>query len=284
MVQRERNHIWAMIEGAREQNDWTMIQQDSKGDTILGPPIVPEAVQMPRNEEIPLMMPREDAGSPPSPETIHAALINNVNMSEGPVPSALTSDAGEEQPQNRTEATVLHYHNDLVVIICGNGWETVLTSQPWNGDRHPTQIYTRMATMDMEPLPCAFRYTLNANNVSTLALRPLVSADSRACVIVETLIDGHKALMMLDMGSTSNFVSLAFATVHCICTFPLEQQLTLQLGCIGSRSCITHGANAQMWIRAFDTQLYFNITNIDRYNCILGIPFLQQNAVIVDFG
>ena len=205
-------------------------------------------------------------------------------MSEGPVPSALTSDAGEEQPQNRTEATVLHYHDDLVVIICGNGWETVLTSRPWNGDRHPTRIYTRMAMMDTEPLPCAFRYTLNANNASTLALRPLVSADSRACVIVKTLIDGHKALMMLDMGSTSNFISLAFATVHRICTFPFEQQLTLQLGCVGSHSCITHGANAQMWIRAFDAQLYFDVTNIDRYNCILGIPFLQQNAVIVDFG
>ena len=90
--------------------------------------------------------------------------------------------------------------------------------------------------------------------------------------------------MMLDTGSTSNFVSLAFATVHRICTFPLEQQLTLQLGCIGSHSHITHGANAQMWIGAFNTQLYFNIANINRYDCTLGISFLRQNAAIVDFG
>ena len=89
---------------------------------------------------------------------------------------------------------------------------------------------------------------------------------------------------MLDTGSTSNFVSPAFATVHRIRAFPLEQQLTLQLGCIGSRSRITHGAHAQMRIRAFNTQLYFDVANIDRYNCILGIPFLRQNAVIVDFG
>ena len=109
-------------------------------------------------------------------------------------------------------------------------------------------------------------------------------ADSRACIIVETLINGHKALTMLDTGSTSNFISPAFATVHRICAFPLEQQLTLQLGCIGSRSRITHGANAQMRIRAFDAQLYFDVANIDRYDCILGIPFLQQNAAIVDFG
>ena len=90
--------------------------------------------------------------------------------------------------------------------------------------------------------------------------------------------------MMLDTGSTSNFVSPAFAMVHRIRAFPLEQQLTLQLGCVGSRSHITHGANAQMRIGAFDAQLYFDIANIDRYDCILGIPFLRQNAAIVDFG
>ena len=171
-----------------------------------------------------------------------------------------------------------------MVIIHGNKQETVLTSRPWNGDRDPTQIYTRMAVMDTEPLPHAFRYALNANTASTSALRPLVPADSWACVIVETLIDGHKALTMLDTGSTSNFVSSAFTTVHRIRAFPLEQQLTLQLGCIGSHLHITHGANAQMRIGAFNAQLYFDVANIDCYNCILGIPFLRQNAAIVDFG
>ena len=229
------------------------------------------------------MVPWKEAESPPSPETICATLIDNNNISEGPDPSVLISNAGEEQPQDQTEAIVLHYCNDLVVIICGSGWETILTSRPWNGDRDPTWIYTRMAVMDMEPLPHAFRYALNANNASTLALRPLVPAGLWASVIVETLIDGHKVLTMLDTSSTSNFISPAFVTVHRICTFPFKQQLTLQLGCVGSHSRITHGANAQMRIGAFNTQLYFDVTNIDHYDCILGIPFLRQNAVIVNF-
>ena len=195
MVRRERDCIWAVIEGARERNDWTMIQHDGEGEIALGPSMVPEAMRIPCNKEI---MPREEAGSLPSPITIHAALTNNDNMSEGTVPSAPTSNAGEEQPHNRTEATVLHYRDDLVVIIRGNGRETILTSRPWNGDRDPTWIYTRMAAMDTEPLPRAFRYTLNANTALTSALRPLVPADSWACIIVETLIDGHKALTMLD--------------------------------------------------------------------------------------
>ena len=125
-----------------------MIQCDGEGEIALGPSMVPEAMQIPHDKEI---MPREEAGSPPSPVTIRAALTDNDNISEGTVPSVSTSDAGEEQPHNQTEATVLHYHNDLVVIIRGNGRETVLTSRPWNGDRDPTRIYTRMAVMDTEP-------------------------------------------------------------------------------------------------------------------------------------
>lgn len=51
MVWQERNHIWAMIEGAWEQKDWTMIQHNSEGEILPGPPTVPKAVQMPHNDE-----------------------------------------------------------------------------------------------------------------------------------------------------------------------------------------------------------------------------------------
>ena len=66
-----------------------MIQHDGEGKIALGPSMVPEAMQIPCNEEI---MPQEEAGSPPSPVTIHAALTNNDNMSEGTVPLCHTRD------------------------------------------------------------------------------------------------------------------------------------------------------------------------------------------------
>ena len=128
MVRQERNHIWAMIEGAQERNDWTMIQHDSEGEIILGSPIVPKVVQMTCSEETPLMTPWEDAGPPLSLKIICVALTDNDNTSEGPVPLVLMSNAGEEQPQDQTEATVLHYHNNSVAIIHSNGQETILTS------------------------------------------------------------------------------------------------------------------------------------------------------------
>ena len=86
-----------MIEGARERNDWTMIQHNGEGEIALGPSMVPEAMWIPHDEEI---MSQEEAGSPPSPITIHAALTDNDNMSEGTVPLVSTGDTGEEQPHN----------------------------------------------------------------------------------------------------------------------------------------------------------------------------------------
>ncbi|KAF8131107.1 hypothetical protein EV363DRAFT_1398915 [Boletus edulis] len=54
---------------------------------------------------------------------------------------------------------------------------------------------------------------------------------------------------------TGNFMSPAFVKITGMNIFPLEQQLTLQLGCIGSQSKITHG----------------------------GIPFLQEQQAVLNF-
>ena len=138
--------------------------------------------------------------------------------------------------------------------------------------------------MTTEPVARAFRYALQMSTSQGTALHLLIPAGARACVTIEVMIQGCHALTMIDTGSTGNFIGPAFVMVTCLCMFPLEQQLTLQLGCVGSRSCITHGAHAQLLIGAFSAQIYFDITNIDCYDCILGIPFLRQNAAVVDFG
>ena len=157
----------------------------------------------------------------------------------------------------------------------------MISSGAWNGDRAPARINRRMAAMTTEPVARSFRYVLNANDSQGTILCPVVPAGARACITVKALVH---ALAMIDTGSTGNFLSPTFATVTHVATFPLEQQLTLQLGCVGSRLKITHGARAQLSIRAFSAHVYFDVANIDRYDCILGIPFLQQNAAVVDFG
>jgi len=202
---------------------------------------------------------------------------------ESPVP-APASSVGDMCPQALTETSILHYEDDTVIIVRGNGRETVISSGAWNGDRAPVRINQRMAVMTTEPVAQLFRYVLNVNDLQGTILRPVVPAGARACVTVEALVHGCHALAMIDTGSMGNFLSPAFAMVTRVATFPLEQQLTLQLGCMGSRSKITHGVRAQLSIGAFSARVYFDVANIDQYDCILGIPFLRQNTAVVDFG
>ena len=119
--------------------------------------------------------------------------------------------------------------------------------------------------MTTEPVTCAFWYTLHANTSQGTALHTLIPAGAHACVTIKAMIQGCCALTIIDTGSTGNFISPVFVMVTCLSTFPLEQQLTLQLGCMGSRSQITHGAHAQLSIGVFSAQIYFDITNIDHY-------------------
>ncbi|KIK16507.1 hypothetical protein PISMIDRAFT_113200, partial [Pisolithus microcarpus 441] len=118
---------------------------------------------------------------------------------------------------------------------------------------------------------------------STITLRPTVPPQARACVIVKAQVNGCEALTMIDTGSMTNFVSPAFATVAKLPTFTLASQLTLQLGCVGSHSKITHGSQMKLRLGAFMCDAYFDVANIDRYDCILGIPFLRSHGVRLKF-
>jgi len=89
---------------------------------------------------------------------------------------------------------------------------------------------------------------------------------------------------MIDTGSMMNFVSPAFVTIAKLATFTLESQLPLQLGCIGSRSTITHGTHVPVRLGHVTCNTYFDVANIDRYDCIIGLPFLRLHQVCLNFG
>jgi len=89
---------------------------------------------------------------------------------------------------------------------------------------------------------------------------------------------------MINTGSMTNFVSPAFVTVAKLATFMLESQLPLQLGCVGSRLTITHGAHVPVHLGHVTRDTYFDVVNIDQYDCIIGLPFLRLHQVCLDFG
>ena len=63
----------------------------------------------------------------------------------------------------------------------------------------------------------------------------------------------------------------------------LEQPIGLQLACVGSKSTINYGAKSTITFRNTRVEEYFNITNIDYYDVILGTPFLRRLHIMLDF-
>ena len=66
-------------------------------------------------------------------------------------------------------------------------------------------------------------------------------------------------------------------------TFKLEQPIGLQLACVGSKSMINYSAKSTIAFGNKHFKEYFNITNIDHYDVILGMPFLRWLSITLDF-
>ena len=65
--------------------------------------------------------------------------------------------------------------------------------------------------------------------------------------------------------------------------FALEQPIALQLACISSRLMINYGTHVTIKIGCKVVKEYFNITNVERYDTILGTPFLKKMGIVLDF-
>ncbi|KAI0039908.1 hypothetical protein FA95DRAFT_1469468, partial [Auriscalpium vulgare] len=96
-------------------------------------------------------------------------------------------------------------------------------------------------------------------------------------------IKGHRALALFDSGSTADLVSPDFARVANLQLFALEKPVPLQLGCVGSRSSINFGTEPAIAFGGINQQWYFDVANIDRYDVIIGTPFLSILGIVLNF-
>ena len=65
---------------------------------------------------------------------------------------------------------------------------------------------------------------------------------------------------------------------------PLEHPINLQLTVVGSRSIVNYGTSGTLSFGEFISDEYFDITNVDYYNVILGTPFLKKWGISLDFS
>jgi Aspartyl protease len=87
-----------------------------------------------------------------------------------------------------------------------------------------------------------------------------------------------EAYALLDTGSMTISITHDFSQVANLNVHQLENPVTLQLGTVGSRSMINYGARACIELGpTIEEDTYVDIVNIDRYDMIIGIPFMQRH-------
>ncbi|KAF8197318.1 hypothetical protein K438DRAFT_1434538, partial [Mycena galopus ATCC 62051] len=63
----------------------------------------------------------------------------------------------------------------------------------------------------------------------------------------------------------------------------LHPQVTLPLGCVGSRSKISYGTRVPVEFGGVRGHAYFDQVNLDRYDVVIGTPFMNKHGIVLDF-
>jgi len=130
---------------------------------------------------------------------------------------------------------------------------------------------------------------LREENPSRAAMHPKIDRPRRSrayesCLATYVVINGMEAFALFDSGSSADTISPDFAQVSDTRIHTLERAVPLQLGTVGSRASINYGTwtSVELGDRLED-RYYLDVVNIDRYDAILGAPFMRRFGVRLDF-
>ena len=112
--------------------------------------------------------------------------------------------------------------------------------------------------------------------------RPTRRPEEIQCLAAYVNINGVEAYTLFDSGSTTDALSPDFARVAELPLYVLEQPMTLKLGCVGSKSKINYGTRAKTIFAKGTTTTYYDVANIDKYDAILGLPYMNANNIVLD--
>ncbi|KAG6864009.1 hypothetical protein C0993_009658 [Termitomyces sp. T159_Od127] len=113
--------------------------------------------------------------------------------------------------------------------------------------------------------------------------QPHYTPQEKECLVTYVEVNGHPAWMLWDSGSTTTGITPQFTHVNAIRVHELMEPLMLQLGTVGSHAVVQFGAEVRVKTSGQPTKEYVDIANFDRYDMIIGTPFMRKNKVSLDF-
>ncbi|KAM5539209.1 hypothetical protein V8D89_007082 [Ganoderma adspersum] len=152
-----------------------------------------------------------------------------------------------------------------------------------HAESEPTiRIHTMRATAKPKK-PMEFRTTVRRRDSISNA-QPDRDPDKQAVLSAMVEVAGGLAYTTFDSRSTTNGLTPEYCHIMRTPKVVLDEQVMLQLGCLGSRSKINFGMRTPVSLGPIKNQdTYFDIVNLDRYNCVFGTPFMNEHGIVLDF-
>ena len=126
-------------------------------------------------------------------------------------------------------------------------------------------------------------YDSNLKISTKVEIQPKRNLEQRRAIIAEVQLGSTKALVLFDSGSDTDAISPDFVRACDIQVFKLDKPVPIQLGTKGSRSIIHYGTNTQIVFGNRTLNHYFDVLNLDKYDAIIGTPWLNQYKAVLDF-
>ena len=105
----------------------------------------------------------------------------------------------------------------------------------------------------------------------------------KECLATFVKVGCQEAWTLWNSGSTTTGITPSFVDVAKIIIFPLKNPHVLQLGTVGSHASVNFGAYVDVVMHGSLQQEYVDVANFDRYDMIIGMPFMHPRKVILDF-
>lgn len=235
------------------------------------------------------------------------ARLHAMNTETAPNASSETTPQEPEQPPeaaNQATAGPDEYYESFYQDAQYDtedptSYETADQDHVFNEDAED-EFYVPMHVMRIEPAPVTlFAGRMDTKSAATeppewvqdsrlQARRPVPTQPSRPAqsqvpLTAFVTINGVKAYTLFDSGSNTDAINPEFAHLVKAQRFTLEHPMALQLGVKGSRARITYGVRSElsMGSQTFP-DCYLDVANIDKYDLILGTPFMTEHEVQLD--